>query len=376
MKTLGLYIHIPFCLRKCAYCNFVSYPDRLADSNRYIDALIREARLYADVLNSRVIDTVFIGGGTPSLLLPTQMDKLLGGLRDIANWDCTEITIEANPETLDEGKLAAYAALGINRLSIGLQTHNDTILRAIGRNHTWNSFETAYQSASRYFNNINADVIFGLPGQTLSDFGETLDRLICLAPTHISAYALKLEAGTPLEKRFKGADEDTDRKMYHLAADKLGKAGYLHYETSNFAKSGRECQHNLKYWMGDEYLGLGVAAYSYLNENGYRRFGNMADLDDYLKSIENENKPIFEEDVISETDLILEYIMLRLRLRQGIDFDDYRKRFDQEFLEAFNQAVETTQKAGLVTLNSSGIQPTLKGFDLQNTLISEYIKKL
>ncbi len=376
MKTLGLYIHIPFCLRKCAYCNFVSYPDRLADSNRYIDALINEARLYADELNSRVIDTVFIGGGTPSLLSPTQMDKLLGGLRDNANWDCTEITIEANPETLDEDRLAAYAALGINRLSIGLQTHDDTILRAIGRNHTWNTFETAYQNASRYFNNINADVIFGLPGQTLSGFGETLDRLICLAPAHISAYALKLEAGTPLEKRFKGTDEDTDRKMYHLAADKLGKAGYLHYETSNFAKTNRECQHNLKYWMGDEYLGLGVAAYSYLNENGCRRFGNTADFNDYLKSIDAHKRPVCEEDVLSEADLILEYIMLRFRLRQGINFDEYRVRFNQDFLEAFEQAVEITLKAGLITADSGGIRPTLKGFDLQNTLISEYIKKL
>lgn len=376
MKTLGLYIHIPFCLRKCAYCNFVSYPDRLDYVDKYIDALIGEARLYKTVLRRRVVDSVFIGGGTPSLLTPAQTEKLLSGLRSVSGWKCTEITMEANPETLNEEKLAAYAALGVNRLSIGLQTHEDDVLRSIGRGHTWHTFEMAYQTASHYFHNINADIIFGLPGQTTKGFNETLSRLMALSPAHISAYALKLEAGTPLAARFDGTDEDTDRQMYHNAAERLGKAGYVHYETSNFARSGYECRHNFKYWTGDEYLGLGAAAYSYLNENGYRRFGNTPILDEYLRNVQKNRKPVIENEAIGDTDLIVEYIMLRMRLRQGIDFEDYRKRFGNDFFSSFATAIEKTQKAGLVTLDSHGVRPTLKGFDLQNALIGEYIKKL
>ncbi len=376
MNTLGLYIHIPFCLRKCAYCSFVSYPDRLVDIDRYLDALVGEARLYTDVLYNRTVDTVFIGGGTPSLLTPAQMKKLIDGLRSVSDWECTEITAEANPETLDEDKLAAYAALGVNRLSIGLQTHEDSVLRDIGRGHTWHTFEKAFETAARFFDNINADIIFGLPGQTVKGFDETLTRLTGLAPQHISAYALKLEAGTPLAARFEGVDEDTDRTMYHIAAERLWEAGYVHYETSNFSMPGYECRHNLKYWTGEEYLGLGPAAYSYLNENGYRRFGNVTDLDEYLSSIEEGTRPVAEEEALSETDSIVEYIMLRLRLREGIRFEDYRKRFGCDFISSYKDAVEKTQKAGLITVNADGICPTIKGFDLQNALIGEYIKKL
>ncbi len=376
MKTLGLYIHIPFCLRKCAYCNFVSYPDRADQIDRYIDAVISEARLYNDVLRCRVIDTVFIGGGTPSLLSPTQAEKLINGLRALSVWNSPEITMEANPETLDARKLEAYAALGVSRLSIGLQTHDDDILRAIGRGHTWETFENAFLAASRYFRYINADIIFGLPGQTVKSFDDTLSHLIALSPAHISAYALKLEAGTPLAARFDGADEDTDRDMYHLAAARLHESGYSHYETSNFAKAGCECRHNLKYWTGEEYLGLGAAAYSYIIGDGHTRFGNILNFDDYLKTVEANIRPIADEETLSETDIIVEYIMLRLRLRKGIEFEDFEKRFKNSFLSRFEEAVSKTQKAGLITVDKAGIRPTLKGFDLQNALIGEYIKKL
>ncbi len=376
MAALGLYVHIPFCLRKCAYCNFVSYPHRQEEIDRYIGALIHEARLYEAVLKNRTVDTVFIGGGTPSMLSPEQMEKLINGLRSVGDWGCAEITAEANPETLDQTKLAAYAALGINRLSIGLQSHDDDVLRNIGRNHTWDTFESAFKTASHYFHNINTDIIFGLPGQTVNSFDETLSRLIALSPTHISAYALKLETGTPLAARFDGADEDTDRQMYHLAAEKLGDAGYTHYETSNFAKVGCECRHNLKYWTGGEYLGLGAASYSYIIEDAHRRFGNITELDDYINKIEANQRPVAEEEALSEADLIVEYIMLRLRLRQGISFNDYGARFGHSFISCFEEAVHKTQKAGLITVGSDGIRPTLKGFDLQNALIGEYIKKL
>lgn len=376
METLGLYIHIPFCLRKCAYCNFVSYPSRLDDIDRHIDALIGEAQLYEKLLRSRHVGSVFIGGGTPSLLSPAQMEKLIRGLQSIHAWKNAEITMEANPETLNEDKLSAYSNLGINRLSIGLQSHENAVLRDIGRGHSWETFSHAFSMASHFFDNINVDTIFGLPGQTVKSFGDTLERLINLSPKHISAYSLKLEPGTPLHKRFDGTDENTDREMYHLAAQMLTQAGYTHYETSNFAKDGYECRHNMRYWTGEEYLGLGVSAYSYLKEDDGHRFGNVPKLDDYFRCVDEQKRPISEEVRLTEADRMIEYIMLRLRLKNGIDFEDYCRRFDSDFKSVFADAIERTQRAGLIMVNSREIRPTLKGFDLQNALIGEFIKKL
>ncbi len=376
MEALGLYIHIPFCLRKCAYCNFVSYPRRCDDIDRYIDALIGEARLYEELLQRHKIDSVFIGGGTPSLLTPKQMEKLIASLQSISTWENAEITMEANPETLNKEKLSAYSELGVNRLSIGLQTYDNTILHDIGRGHSWETFLRAYDAASHCFTNINVDIMFGLPMQTLKSFAETLSQLMLLSPTHISAYALKLEKGTPLYKRYEGVDEDTDREMYHLAANVLNDEGYTHYETSNFAKSGFECRHNLKYWTGEEYLGLGVAAHSYLKEGGGHRFGNVTAFDDYFRCINERKCPICEDDWLTQNDQIIEYFMLRLRLIDGIEFEDYRRRFSDDLINDFADAIEFAKNAGLILADKKGIYPTLKGFDLQNTLIGEFIKKL
>ena len=192
----------------------------------------------------------------------------------------------------------------------------------------------------------------------------------------MSAYALKLETDTPLAKRYEGADEDIDREMYHLAVDMLNQVGYTHYETSNFAKPGYECRHNLKYWMGEEYLGLGIAAYSYLKEGGGRRFGNTSAFDDYFQCISARKRPTCEDDWLTQNDQIIEYIMLRLRLNNGIDFDDYRRRFSGDLINDFADAVECAQNAGLIIADDKGIRPTLKGFDLQNALIGEFINKL
>ncbi len=376
MNTIGIYVHIPFCLRKCAYCDFVSYPHRLSDIDRYIDALIEEAKIYSGVLKKRTADTVFIGGGTPSLLSVRQTERIIRTLQSVCRWNNPEVTMEANPETLDEDKLSGYASLGVSRLSIGLQTHDDDVLENIGRGHTWDVFERAYYAAAKCFFNINVDLIFGLPGQTLENFQETIRRVVSLSPQHISVYALKLEAGTPLASRFSGADEDTDRKMYHFAAEILCGAGYRHYETSNFAKPGFECRHNLKYWTGEEYLGLGTAAHSCLNEDGFRRFANTTDLDMYMDRAEKKQKPVAEEEVLNRDGLIFEYIMLRLRLKAGINFEDYHMRFCGNFLADFKDAIQKTRDAGLITQDGKGIYPTLKGFDLQNALISEYIKNM
>lgn len=376
MRPLGLYIHIPFCLRKCAYCNFVSYPDMATQFGRYIEAVLTEAMLYAHWADDRVVDTVFIGGGTPSLLDITQVETLISGLRHVFNWQPTEFTIEANPETLTEDKLKAYAELGINRISIGLQTHDDNLLSRIGRCHTFAAFEKAYTYASRFFHNISIDTMFSLPGQSTESYSETIRRVIALAPQHVSSYALKIEEGTPLAQSFAEADEDEDRAMCHGAAELLGSAGYMHYETSNFAKPEFECRHNLKYWTGGEYLGLGAAAHSYIDQSGLRRLGNAKDLERYIEMAEQGKRPLASKSALSGSDRQTEYIMLRLRLKSGISFEDYRLLSGSNFERTFFDEIARTKKAGLITADASGIYPTQKGYDLQNTLIGEFIKKL
>jgi len=341
-----------------------------------VDAVLSEARLYADVLQNHIVDTVFIGGGTPSLLSPAQTERLLSGLMDVCSWAAEEVTIEANPETLDGEKLACYARCGVNRLSLGLQTHDNAILSAIGRRHTYEDFTAALDMARKYFHNISADTIFALPGQSVHSFEETLRRLIALGLPHISCYALKLEEGTRLATEFEGTDEDTDREMYHSAARLLREAGYAHYETSNFALPGYECRHNLKYWTGGEYLGLGVAAHSYLCGAAKTRHANTENLDEYLSVVGGGGKPIAQAEVLTPEDEHLEYLMLRLRLAQGIGAADYQKRFGGDFFRQFAEPIKTAEKAGLIVADKQGIRPTLKGFDLQNALIGEFIKKL
>lgn len=371
MKTLGLYIHIPFCLRKCHYCDFVSYPNRESDFDSYVDALLKEAELYKENITQRRVNTVFIGGGTPSLLSCSQVTRLIDGLRGISDILSKEFSIEANPEAVTEDKIKAYKDSGINRISFGLQTHDNSILEAIGRRHTYEEFLSAYQIASKYIKNINIDVMFGLPGQSLECFKETIRRVVDLDPAHISCYALKLEEGTKLYDEYSGIDDDTDREMYHLAVRSFVDAGYIHYETSNFAKKGMECCHNLKYWEGERYLGLGVVASSY---NGSKRWTNISDLDLYVRTIKSGTKPIDETVSLSEQDKKQEYVMLRFRLSKGISLSDYENTFGPSFLSEYKSVITTAQKAGLITVSKTSVKPTLKGFDLQNTLISEFMK--
>ena len=376
MKPLGLYIHIPFCTRKCLYCDFVSYPDSESVFSRYIDAVIAEAGLYAGEFNGHIVDTVFFGGGTPSLLPPALFTRLVDGLKAAFSIRTAEITVEANPETLDEEKLVAYAQAGVNRLSIGLQTHDDALLARIGRRHTCAQFENALDAAQRYFDNINVDTIFALPGQTLEGFRKTIRLIIGWGVPHVSAYSLKLEAGTPLAASFSGADDSADRAMCHAAAAMLKRAGYVHYETSNFAKQGRACRHNLKYWRGDEYLGLGASAHSYLCGDEKVRFSNTPELMPYIKRAEAGEKPVVQTQILSTTDEKTEYILLRLRLADGIAYESYAARFLEDFKKTYGEAICAAKKASLIEETNVGIRPTLKGFDLQNTLIAEFIKNM
>lgn len=375
MKPIGLYVHIPFCRRKCYYCDFVSYCDCEDTIDTYIDAIFAEARLYESLFKDHDADTVFIGGGTPSLLSPAQVQRLLIGLKDTCNINAIEFTIEANPETLDEEKLFCYANNGVNRLSLGIQTHDNVILAAIGRRHTWETFVSAFETAQKHFRNISADTIFALPGQTIQNYTETLCRLIDMRLPHISCYALKLEEGTRLAAEFNGADEEIDREMYHAAAEMLTGAGYRHYETSNFALPGYECRHNIKYWTGGEYLGLGVAAHSYLYGQKKTRHANTESIDDYLNLIKEGLKPAVQTDELADKDERMEYLMLRLRLTDGINALDYNARFGGDFFIKHKAAIDTARDSGLIRVDSAGIRPTLKGYDLQNTLIGEFISE-
>ena len=373
MEKLGMYVHIPFCARKCFYCDFASYPGRLGDADDYIDAVIAEMQMHRAYLDGRIIDTVFIGGGTPSVLSSGQMTRLIVGLKENADIEPVEFTIEANPESVDEEKLKAYAQAGANRLSLGLQSHDDSILAAIGRRHTHADFLKAYELAQKYTGNVNADTIFGLPGQTPENYSVTIKKLTSLGPEHISCYSLKLEKGTRLHDTFGGAEEETDRRMYHEAAAALKSAGYMHYETSNFSKQGCECRHNLKYWNAEEYLGLGAAASSYDTKT---RRTNTTDLDEYIRKVKENTLPTAQEEILSEEDREQEYIMLRLRLADGIEFNEYNQRFGADFLFEYMKAVESSLQQGLATADELGIYPTLKGFDLQNNLILKFMKNM
>ncbi len=373
MDTLGLYIHIPFCARKCYYCDFTSYPDKLEEADTYIKAVLSEARIYEAYINKHIVNTVFIGGGTPSILSSAQINKLIYGLRNFINIDTEEFTIEANPETVDEDKIKSYADAGINRISLGLQSHDNKILKSIGRRHTFEDFIRAYKIAQKYIGNINVDTIFGLPGQTVENYSDTIKHLLELAPQHISCYSLKLEEGTKLYSAFSGADDETDRQMYHEAVETLTQIGYVHYETSNFALPGFECKHNLKYWKGGEYLGLGVAAGSYDLQS---RHTNTARLSEYIDAAAKGVCPSAEVTELSLHEKEQEYIMLHLRLEDGISFENYSERFDEDFSTKYKDAVISALKEGLVTADSKGIYPTLKGFDLQNNLILKFMKNM
>lgn len=372
MKSLGLYIHIPFCLRKCHYCDFVSYPDMTQTIDAYIDALLMEANLYRDYISQRHIDTVFIGGGTPSLLSAAQISRLVSGLQETQHFEPTEFTIETNPESLTDEKLSAYKDIGVNRVSIGLQSHDNDTLRGIGRAHSFELFLAAYENAAKHFANINIDTIFGLPNQSLQSFCTTLAHLISLSPSHISSYALKLEKGTPLRETFAGTDDETDREMYHNAIEMLTDADYLHYETSNFAKLNRECKHNLKYWKGETYLGLGVAAHSYPFTD--TRTSNTSDINQYLQILSEERKPVAQSLMLSSKDLMEEFIMLHLRLSQGLAFSAFNRKFNMDFQLEYRDAIISAKRHDLITVSKHSIKPTIKGFDLQNTLIAKFMK--
>ena len=371
MRSIGIYIHIPFCLQKCLYCDFCSFPDpdgRLTDS--YVEALCRRIIAAAPQLVDRCADTVYIGGGTPTLLSIDQLSKILSVLRACVTLteDC-EITCECNPATADREKLTAMRRMGINRLSIGLQSTDPLELKALGRAHTVADFETVFFDARKAgFENISADLMYGIPHQTLDSLTQTLNYLIALAPEHISAYGLKIEKGTPFDRQKEALslpDEDTEYAMYLLCTERLKQKGYEKYEISNFAKADRVSRHNLRYWLGGDYLGFGVAAHSLFEGE---RFGNSRDIAAFLRG----EDIVVERRRLTEVDRYNEYLMLRMRLTEGIDCADFQHRFGKSAEDALPLLSHLLENRLLCRRNGR-ICFTDAGFFVSNAILSEWI---
>ena len=367
----GLYVHIPFCVRKCNYCDFCSF--NLSDVDwrgKYIDALCAEIDSYKG--RNIAIDTIFFGGGTPSLLTPAEFERIWGVLKEsFVILPCAEFTVEANPKTLDGEKLSAYKSCGVNRLSIGLQSIHGNELKILGRIHNFDEFLDSYSLARECgIDNINIDLMYGIPEQTMDSFRETLRQVLALKPEHISLYGLILEEGTPLFNKKEDITfptEDTECDMYYLAARELASAGYSHYEISNYASADRECRHNLKYWRCEEYIGVGLSAYSYFDG---RRFGNTENIKEYLSS--DCEKYSYEEKVDKEIEAY-EYVMLGLRLAEGFSLSDYRRRFSRDFCDGRAQIIDGFIKAEYMSIDNDRIRLTDRGFYVSNSILTELI---
>ena len=365
-KNIGLYVHIPFCKRKCNYCDFCSFAAGDEERSKYVDALIRDIESYRGL--GVGLDTVFFGGGTPSLLTPGEFIKVCAAIKDSFKFSSdTEFTVEANPATVDLAKLLAYRESGVNRISLGLQSIHENELKILGRIHSYDEFLTTFGLCrDAGFDNINIDLMYAFPEQTLTSLRKTVDEVISLSPEHISLYGLILEEGTPLYKMRDNLvfpDEDTELSMYRLVTERLADSGYSHYEISNYAKPGRESRHNLKYWRDEEYIGVGLSAYSYFRGE---RYGKCADMAAYL---EDPAAKAYSERINSSEEK-KEYIMLALRLAEGLSFADYRGRFSEDFRCGREQLISDYERLSLLRVTDAGISLTEEGFYVSNTIIS------
>ena len=376
----GIYLHIPFCVRKCAYCDFVSFPNGSVPES-YADALLTEIELVSRGGSyPAAFDTVFFGGGTPSLLTGDQMRHIMNALRERFDIRAeAEISMEANPGTVTPEKLAAYREAGINRLSIGLQSTHDTLLHEIGRIHSLDQFLTTMKNAREAgFSNINVDLMHGLPNQTIPQYLDSINTVCDLGVQHISAYSLILEEHTPLYTRVErgeiaAPEEDLVADMQDAGIDLLEERGYHRYEISNFARDGFECRHNLNYWQNGEYLGFGIAAHGVVRDRKWTRYANVDNLEEYNRLIARGKRPLAETIRLSPRDEMFECVMLGLRLLRGIDRAAFLARFDLDVVEAYPKAMELLRKRGWIEENERLIALNRKGLDLQNEALGFFM---
>ena len=378
-NRIGLYVHIPFCLRKCRYCDFLSFECQDEKAlDQYADALLREINTRYEEWPYKVVDSIYIGGGTPSILPADDMRRIMEGIKDnFTVLDDCEITIEANPATLDDQKLSTYLESGINRISIGTQSFDNSILNLLGRVHDKNDALNAVRMAKKAgFDNVNVDMMFGIPGQTLKMWRDSLRQCIFLRPQHISLYSLQIEEGTQFYTMVQnGTLEPTpdriDRTMYHDAIDMMEQAGYHHYEISNAALPGFESRHNLKYWSYKEYLGLGPGASSFI---GGHRFKNTSSVLEYLKYIKAGLPPVKPEDVESYTprEEMGVYVFTALRKTEGFDIRDFEQHFNYDFFDVYDPMI-ITRLRGLIEMDGFVMKLTKKGLDVSNKVMSEFV---
>ena len=371
-KPIGLYLHIPFCVKKCNYCDFCSYPGLNQEiRGEYISRLTKEILGYRREPKIPV-DTVFFGGGTPSLLSPEEFSEICDAIDEAFEVvGDAEFTVEANPKTVNAEKLSAYISRGVNRISLGLQTIHENELKKLGRIHNFSDFIDAYNLVLESgITNVSVDIMYGIPEQTLDSFKDTLLAVLSLNPTHISVYGLILEENTPLwndrdNLRFPSEDEECD--MYYLAASLLGERGYSHYEISNYAKQGHRSRHNMKYWKTDDFIGVGVTAYSFFEGV---RYGNLCDISEYISS---DLKQYIKKEESNSSDLAFEYVMLGLRTSDGISVEEYKRLFGTDFLSGRKEKIDRYIENGYMTVRGDCIALTEKGFYVSNTILVDLL---
>ena len=375
---LGIYIHIPFCRSKCAYCDFYSLPCQERNEElmqRYLKALCAHIKECGALAPNYKVDTIYFGGGTPSFFGSAGLSTILASIRRAFDVDSkAEITFEANPDSVSDKLLLRLRGEGFNRVSLGIQCDDDKILQTIGRPHTYEQARQAVEKIRRAgFTNISVDLIYGLPGQTLAGWKQTVEHVLELHPEHISCYGLKLEEGTPLyenRRRYRLPDDDHQADMYLAAVDLLTSRGFRQYEISNFARKGLYSRHNMKYWMGNEYLGFGPSASS---DFAGRRFTMVADIETYIHGIRTGGEVIEESEEIPLWDRAGEYIMLRLRTLNGISGEDYERRFRLPF-EPLEKELEKQQSLANAVKSPDGRwRLTPKGYLVSNTILIELL---
>ena len=378
---LGIYIHIPFCIQKCIYCDFVSYPNKLNLQSDYIEKLIKEIDEEKELFDKYNVTTIYIGGGTPSAIESKNIVKILEKIKQVIKIEDLrniETTIEINPGTITKQKLLDYKQAGINRISIGLQSTNDKILKNIGRIHSYQDFLDSYQLIrSIGFNNVNVDLMIGLPNQTIKDIKESIEKTVNSKygkPEHISTYSLIIEPNTQIEKlidenKMKLPTDEEERKQYDYAKNMLELNEYEHYEISNFALKGKRSKHNTNCWEQKEYIGFGVAAHSYINK---KRFSNTENLNTYLQKDYKEIKTIHEIQNIEEEQK--EYMLLGLRKIDGIEISKFKEKFNGiNPIFLFRNELEKLTKQKLIKIDLDNIKLTKKGLDLANIVWEEFI---
>lgn len=376
MTAAGIYIHIPFCSSRCSYCDFATglFQQELAE--RYVRALvadIRSSRYFGDI-----VDTIYFGGGTPSLLAPSQLESILASVHDCFKIDPqSEITLEINPGSVNEEKLRAFRSLGVNRASFGAQTFDDAELAKLGRSHTTaDTLKTFNDLRSVGFENVSFDLIAGLPGQTLAGWERNIRQALELRPEHLSFYLLEVHSGTPLAEHIRRGiqpepDDDLAGVMYRWMLEQAADAGYEHYEISNLCRPGFHSRHNVKYWTAEAYYGFGCSAHSY--DGATRRWSNHRDVLKYVTVIESGESAVVDEQQLSQTDVRAEAVFLGMRLMHGVDLRAFKESFGVDLRDEYAEDLDRFCKAGLVELDGDLIRLTRTGALLSNEVFAAFV---